>query len=187
MQGAALPSPVLPLATSLQLWPPKGRISSLTHSEYQPSNTDEAEPLCKQLLSDSVRPTQVPGVTEFSHLPKEINKRAVLPREDVPPASSTAQSGHSGTTPGEDVPGSGTKDFLKPSGAWAAQQAVPRGPPHARGQSGAQASATAQSWVQTTLHLPGGHLPSLHPSLHTWKRQRRLPHRTLSTEMDNTV
>lgn len=78
---------------SAQFLFPKGRIPSLTHSEYQPSNTDEAEPLSKQLLSDSVRLKQASGVTEFSHLPKEINKRAVLPCEDVPPASSTAQSG----------------------------------------------------------------------------------------------
>lgn len=102
---------------SAQFLLPKGRIPSLTHSEYQSSNTDEAEPLSKQLLSDSMRLKQAPGVTEFSHLPKEMNKRAALPCEDVPPASRTAQPAHSGTTPWENVLASGTKDFLKPSAA----------------------------------------------------------------------
>lgn len=67
----------------------KGRIPSLAHSEYQPSNKDEPEPLSKQLLSNSMRLKQAPGVTEFSHLPREISKYAFLQRE-VPPASSMA-------------------------------------------------------------------------------------------------
>lgn len=94
-------SPALPPAKPLQPWSPRGRNPSLPHSEQRPPNTDEAEPLSKQLLSDSARPKRAPGVTEFSHLPREISKCAVLPREEVPPASSTAPSGHSGTTPGK--------------------------------------------------------------------------------------
>lgn len=80
-------SPALPPAKSLQPWSPRGRNPSLPHSEQRPPNTGEAEPLSKQLLSDSVRPKRAPGVTEFSHLPREISVRPFhVKRSLLPPA-----------------------------------------------------------------------------------------------------
>lgn len=54
--------PIFPLTKSCPVLFSKGRIPSLTHSENQPSSQDEPEPLSKQLLSDSVRLKQAPGV-----------------------------------------------------------------------------------------------------------------------------
>lgn len=164
-------SPALPPAKSLQPWSPRGRNPSLPHSEQWPPNTDEAESLSKQLLSDSVRPKRAPGVTEFSHLPQEVSKSAVLPREEVPPASSTAPSGHSGTTPGKTFWAVAPRTSSSQAASEPPRQAGPRGPPQARGQRGARGPAAAQSWVQEALGLTGRYLPPIHrsPGLHARK------------------
>lgn len=124
--------PVLPLTNHCTVLFSKGRISSLTHSEEQPSNRDEPEPLSKQLHSDSMRLKQASGVTEFSHLPKEINKCAVLPREDVPPASSTGKTFR--RKPREEIPGSGTQSFLRQNAAMSCPEDPPSGHLHVRGR-----------------------------------------------------
>lgn len=149
---------------------PKGRIPSLTRSEYQRSNTDGAQPLSKQLLSDSVRPKQAPGVTEFSHLPEEINKRAVLPCEDGPPASRAAQSAHSGTAPRENVLGSGTKHFLKPNAALC----CPGDPPSGRSSHGGLGCCPGQPPLNGGFTLSRYYDTSPHPSFHTCKMGRTL-------------
>lgn len=100
--------------TPLLAWGPHQLWTQLRncHSEDQPPSHDEPEPPSKQLLSDSVRLKQAPGGTEFSHLPKEINKRVVRPCEDVPPASSTV--GTFRRHPRDDVLGSDTRTSLNP-------------------------------------------------------------------------
>lgn len=80
----------------------KGRIPSLIHSEYQPSNKDESEPLSKQLLSNSMRLKQAPGVTEFSHLPREISMLSFRVKSLLPPAWHVGRS-------------QGKMTFLRPS------------------------------------------------------------------------
>lgn len=115
--------PILPLTKSLPSSFLQGRTPSLTHSEDQPPSHDEPEPPSKQLLSDSVRLKQAPGGTEFSHLPKEINKRVVRPCEDVPPASSTV--GTFRRHPRHDVLGSDTRTCLNPVLQGAAQKTLP--------------------------------------------------------------
>lgn len=59
--------------------------------------------------------------------------------------------------PQEDVLGSGTEDFPRQRAA-----TPPSGHPSQEGQGGTQASAIAQTWVQTALYVLGGYLTSLH-------------------------
>lgn len=151
--------------------------SSLTHSECLPSNQDEPEPLSKQLLSDSVRLKQAPGVTEFSHLPKEINKRAVRPCEHVPPSSNTVRTFR--RNPGEDVLGSDTQDFLKPSLQEAAQKTLPLGIAPVRGR------VAPRTLPSLTCTLPSRYLASLHLFPHLSDRNTYLT--TLLTEAKEQV
>lgn len=111
----SLSSPILPLTQSSH-----SSLSQREDSKPHPFrisafNEDEPAPLSKQLLSDSVRLEQAPRVTQFSHLPKEINKQAVLPCEDVPPASSTVRTFR--RNPREVIVGTGTEDFPRLSPA----------------------------------------------------------------------
>lgn len=101
-----------------------------------------------------MRLKQAPGVTEFSHLPKEINKRAVRPWEHGPPASNTVRTFR--RNPREDVLGSDTQDFLKPSLQEAAQKTLPPGIAPVRGR------VAPRTPPSLTCTLPSRYLVSLH-------------------------